>query len=250
MKGVEDIPGVVMGEGIPWSWKTFLEYPDALAQRSYHIDVAAQVPHGPIRIDVMGKVVEACGRLISFQLAQVDTWPKDKWQHLLPFIDQANGDGLQIRPPVWARPIGLLYRLELSLQPFGHCPNFHAISALSLAEQVAAMKLLGAGPLAMRTPRASHRHGSLRATSSAFVPGIPKGRITNQPRDPRSAISGQSHAEESARWPRIFPQVPPSRGPTSRPWRCRQRLGARRPGRLRRQRRRSNAASRLKSFLT
>lgn len=55
MEGVEDIPDIVMKRGIPWSWTTFPEYLDALSQRAYDADVAAQVPHAPVRVFVMGK---------------------------------------------------------------------------------------------------------------------------------------------------------------------------------------------------
>ena len=54
MEGVEDIPGVVMAEGIPWKWETFPEYLDFIEQRHADVDFAAQVPHAPVRIYVMG----------------------------------------------------------------------------------------------------------------------------------------------------------------------------------------------------
>ena len=34
MAGVEDIPGVVMVDGLPWDWETFPEYLDALEART------------------------------------------------------------------------------------------------------------------------------------------------------------------------------------------------------------------------
>lgn len=55
MEGVEDIPGVVMDEGLPWNWRTFPEYLNSLDGRGYDIDFAAQVPHSPIRVFVMGQ---------------------------------------------------------------------------------------------------------------------------------------------------------------------------------------------------
>jgi len=54
MEGVEDIPEVVMAAGVPWNWETFPEYLDALEERQSDIDFAAQVPHSPVRVYVMG----------------------------------------------------------------------------------------------------------------------------------------------------------------------------------------------------
>ncbi len=55
MAGVEDIPGVVMVDGLPWTWETFPEFLDALDSRQRDIDVAAFLPHSPLRVYVMGE---------------------------------------------------------------------------------------------------------------------------------------------------------------------------------------------------
>jgi len=55
MEGVEDIPGVVMTEGLRWDWETFPDYLDRLEAGRRDIDVAAYLPHSPLRVYVMGE---------------------------------------------------------------------------------------------------------------------------------------------------------------------------------------------------
>jgi N-acyl-D-aspartate/D-glutamate deacylase len=53
--GVEDIPEPVMAAGVPWAWETFPEYLDFLETRESDVDFAAQLPHGALRVYVMGE---------------------------------------------------------------------------------------------------------------------------------------------------------------------------------------------------
>src|SRR6201993_373008 len=55
MEAIEDIPGTALAEGLQWDWESFPEYLDALDRMSRTIDVAAQIPHHPLRVFAMGE---------------------------------------------------------------------------------------------------------------------------------------------------------------------------------------------------
>lgn len=71
MEGVEDVPEVVMTEGLPWNWETFPQYLDALDQRQFDLDVAAQLPHSALRVFVMGERAAAQEPPSADDLAQM-----------------------------------------------------------------------------------------------------------------------------------------------------------------------------------
>ena len=45
----------MLDEGLPWTWQSFEQFMDALDARPYDLDIAAQVPHSPVRVFVMGQ---------------------------------------------------------------------------------------------------------------------------------------------------------------------------------------------------
>lgn len=54
MEGVEDIPEIVMTQGLTWNWETYGQYLDAVEARSHDINIASYVPHSALRIYAMG----------------------------------------------------------------------------------------------------------------------------------------------------------------------------------------------------
>lgn len=77
MEGVEDIPGVVMAEGLPWDWETFPQYLDALEARPRDIDVGALLPHSALRVYVMGERGAARERATADDLQRMRTLARE-----------------------------------------------------------------------------------------------------------------------------------------------------------------------------
>ena len=54
LERAEDLPREAMLAGIHWNWETFPEFLDALEAGRRDIDVAAYLPHSPLRVFAMG----------------------------------------------------------------------------------------------------------------------------------------------------------------------------------------------------
>ena len=55
LEGVEEISAEVLNKIVDWSWESFPEFLDRLADLRLAIDVGAYLPHGPLRIRAMGE---------------------------------------------------------------------------------------------------------------------------------------------------------------------------------------------------
>ncbi|MBB6124217.1 N-acyl-D-amino-acid deacylase family protein [Sphingobium subterraneum] len=71
MEGIEDIPEIVMTEGMPWQWETFPNYLDFIGARAFDADVAAYLPHAALRVYVMGERAKASEKATEQDLAQM-----------------------------------------------------------------------------------------------------------------------------------------------------------------------------------
>ncbi len=228
MEGVEDIPGVVLQEGVPWAWESFPDYLDYLATREFDMDIGAQLPHAALRVYVMGQrgadrepataediaemrrltaeaikagamgfsssrtlnhrsskgdptpsltaeidemvgiasglkdagrgvmemisdfgdlddefsllkeMVSVSGRPMSISLAQ--GLSPNGWRKILSRIEGASQEGLVMRGQVAPRPIGIIFGLTASLNPFIGRPSYMEIAGLPLAEKLAALQ--------------------------------------------------------------------------------------------------------------
>lgn len=228
MEGVEDIPGIVLADGLPWSWESFPEYLDFLASRQFDVDIAAQLPHAALRVYVMGErgarrepataddrarmreiaseairagalgfstsrtlnhrtsdgdptpMFEAAGDelttiasalrdagrgVLQFvtDLAEREDWERewamlhgviansrrpasialtqreanpDGWRRVLDAIGHAAAAGLPVVAQVFGRPVGVLFGLELSENPFCSHPSYRAIAGFPLERRV------------------------------------------------------------------------------------------------------------------
>ena len=63
MEGVEDIPGVVLHEGLEWTWESFPEYLDAVEARPRDIDVCALLPSDSTKRQSHTAIINMCKNL-------------------------------------------------------------------------------------------------------------------------------------------------------------------------------------------
>jgi len=86
---------------------------------------------------MLRRIVERSGRPLSFSLAQAN---RDGWRRQLAALERANAAGLPMKAQVCARPIGLLFGFELTLNPFSLHATYQEIAKLPLAERVARLR--------------------------------------------------------------------------------------------------------------
>jgi N-acyl-D-aspartate/D-glutamate deacylase len=88
---------------------------------------------------MLRRVVQRSGRPMSFSLIQSPVRPTN-YRTLLDKVEEAVASGLAIKAQVAARPVGVLFGLELTLNPFSPWPLYKEIAKRPLAERVALLK--------------------------------------------------------------------------------------------------------------
>lgn len=91
-------------------------------------------------IDLLADICIASGRPLTFALSIINALP-DMAPHVLELVGEANRrPGVNIIAQVFPRPIGILFGLDLSMNPFKLHPSYKAIEHLALPERVARMR--------------------------------------------------------------------------------------------------------------
>jgi N-acyl-D-aspartate/D-glutamate deacylase len=102
-------------------------------------DFADTGAEGATEFAMLRRLVEISGRPLSFTLLDISIYP-GRWQTLLRELERANRDGLPIRGQVAARPVAIMYGLELSFHPFSTCPSYREVADLPLGQKLARLR--------------------------------------------------------------------------------------------------------------
>jgi N-acyl-D-aspartate/D-glutamate deacylase len=88
---------------------------------------------------MLRRLCEQSGRPLSVSMVQSELSPQ-AWRRLLGWIDEAAAAGLPMRGQVAGRPVGLMFGLETTLNPFTTHASWKAIAALPLAGKLARLR--------------------------------------------------------------------------------------------------------------
>ena len=135
------------------------------------LQLVSDFPDPVAEMAMLRRIVEASGRPLSFSLVQSPKAP-EAWRTMLAGLEAANAAGLPMKAQVCGRPVGVLFGLELTLNPFSQSPVYGEIAALPLADRVAAL-----GDPAFRArlldddsqPRGPFAGSALRAWNNIFL---------------------------------------------------------------------------------
>ena len=90
-------------------------------------------------MDLIEEFARVSARPLSFTVQQPYHAP-ERWRYLFDRVADARSRGIDIKPQVATRPIGVLEGLEATANPFLFCASFGAVAQLPLAEKVLALR--------------------------------------------------------------------------------------------------------------
>jgi N-acyl-D-aspartate/D-glutamate deacylase len=101
------------------------------------------------------------GRPLSFTVQQAYHSP-DRWRRIFEQVEKMRAAGLDVKPQVAPRPIGVLLGLDATANPFLFTASFHEIAQLPRTERVAAL-------------RDPERRRRILEEHAAMIAGLPDG---------------------------------------------------------------------------
>ncbi len=90
---------------------------------------------GEAEFAMLRRIAERSGRPLSFSLVQSPVNPAG-YRRLLSRLEAARAEGVEMRAQVAPRPVGVLFGLELTLNPFSRHRLYREIAHLPLSERV------------------------------------------------------------------------------------------------------------------
>lgn len=97
-------------------------------------DLAAQR-----ELDLLERFMRTSRRPLSFTMQQAYHSP-ERWRHQMAWVDHMVAKGFDVKAQVASRPIGVLIGLTATANPFLFCASYGEVSALDLADRVAALR--------------------------------------------------------------------------------------------------------------
>ena len=90
-------------------------------------------------IDLLSEIAAASGRTLMFTLTDMQEAP-GLYHYVLELLAKKNAGDVSMRAQIFPRPIGILFGLDLSLNPFKLHPSYQAIEGLPFAERLAKLR--------------------------------------------------------------------------------------------------------------
>src|SRR6476659_8391016 len=90
-------------------------------------------------LDVIAAFARTSARPLSFTVQQAYHSP-ERWRHLFARVAELRADGLDVKPQVATRPIGVLLGLDATANPFLFTASFHEIADLPATERLTALR--------------------------------------------------------------------------------------------------------------